>query len=82
MFGKYRCLVIDGAAGRGRHAKSGTRLCRTICKLCTWKKYLLKTMMNGEMVLRSHCPAHSSMEQTLKEDEEEVWLLYEAFYYR
>ena len=51
---KYRSLVNDDAAGGEDHARLGNKLCRTICKLCTWKKHLLKTMKDGEMPAPSY----------------------------
>ena len=34
------------------------------------KKHSLKTVMDGEMPSRSHCPTHASMERMLNREEE------------
>lgn len=51
------------------HARSKTMLCITICKVCSWKKHLLKTLMDGEMASRSHRPTHASIKWMLNKED-------------
>ena len=51
------------------HARSKTRLCITICKLCTWNKHSLKILMEGEIISRSHHPTHASIKWMLNKED-------------
>ena len=72
LVSKYRSLVINSAAGRGRPRKTWNQVVKNDLETLQLEKHSLKNLMDGEMPSRNHHSTHASKERILNEKKNPV----------